>query len=67
LTYRDGLDDYRYVQALLQLGNAKGRAGQAKSLVDAAVADVLSNRSDTTRADRWRRKIADAIEEWSKP
>ena len=67
LTYRDGLDDYRYVQALLQLGNAKGRADQAKSLVDAAVADVLSNRSDTTRADRWRRKIADAIEEWSKP
>jgi len=51
----------------LELGKAKGRVDQAKALVEAAVADVLGNRSDTTRADQWRRKIADAIEEWSKP
>jgi hypothetical protein len=67
LTYRDGLADYRYVQALLELGKATGRADQAQALVEAAVNDVLNHRADTSRADQWRLKIADTIEEWRRP
>jgi hypothetical protein len=61
--YREGLDDYRYVQALLAASGKKGAKAERESrdLVTAAIADITADVGDVTRCERWRLRIADRI------
>lgn len=61
--YREGLDDYRYVQALLAISRTKGAKAEKEShnLINAAVADITADVGDVTRCERWRLRLADRI------
>ena len=61
--YREGLDDYRYVQALLAASRKKGAKAEkeARALVDQAIADITADLADVTRCERWRERIAERI------
>lgn len=65
VAYRHGLDDYRYVHALRQVGARTGHTAEAAAMVEAAVNDIVGHRTDPGRAETWRLKIADTIEAWS--
>ena len=61
--YREGSDDYRYVQALRQAAHARGPKAEreANDLVAKAIADITANVTDVTRCERWRLRIAQEI------
>ena len=61
--YREGLDDYRYVQALLMASRQKGEAAEreAQALVREAVGHITADVRDVSRCEQWRRRIADQI------
>lgn len=61
--FREGLDDYRYIQALRDLAREKGPeiAASAEKFIQQAVDDVTSHAEDTRRCETWRVKIADEI------
>ncbi len=61
--YREGLDDYRYVQALLAASQDKGPKAEraAAELVDEAIADITADVGDVTRGEKWRARIAERI------
>jgi hypothetical protein len=61
--YREGLDDYRYVQALLAISQNKSAKAEreSKDLINAAVADITANGGDVTRSERWRLAIAGRV------
>jgi len=61
--YREGIDDYRYLMKLRTLAGEKGSRALAKAnaLIDRAYKDIISNRQDTERCDKWRKKIANEI------
>jgi len=61
--YREGNDDYRYLYKLRDLAAKKGGSAraQAEVLIQRAIDDVEADVTDTTRCDKWRLKIADAI------
>lgn len=61
--YREGGDDYRYVQALLSISRRRGAKAEQESrqLVDAAIADITANTADVTRCEKWRHRIAERI------
>ena len=67
--YREGIDDYRYIYALRQAAQKTGRKDvmeKAEDLIQTATIDLLENRFDFSRADQWRRKIAESIIDFSK-
>jgi len=59
--YREGCDDYRYVQALLAASQTAAARKEARKLIDAATADITANASDVTRAETWRLRLAERI------
>jgi len=59
--YREGCDDYRYVQALLAVSRSSGARKESQKLIDSAVADITAKVGDTSRAETWRLRIADRI------
>jgi hypothetical protein len=61
--YREGLDDYRYVQALLAASRKRGAQAEqaAAALVREAIADITADVGDVTRAERWRLRLAERI------
>jgi hypothetical protein len=61
--YREGADDYRYVQALLAAARQKGDHAErgARELIHEAVADITANVRDVTRCEKWRLRIANEI------
>jgi hypothetical protein len=63
-TFREGIDDYRYVGKLRDVAKRKGPQAQAavEKLIQEAIQDITSDVSDTTRCEKWRIKIAQMIE-----
>jgi hypothetical protein len=61
--YREGADDFRYVQALQAAAQKRGARAEreAEALIKAATADILSHRGDVTRAETWRLRLAEQI------
>lgn len=59
--YREGSDDYRYVQALLAASRKPNTEQESRRLISTAMADIIANPGDVTRADRWRVRIAERI------
>jgi hypothetical protein len=61
--YREGADDYRYVQALLAAARKNGEAAErdAQDLIRRAVADITADVRDVTRCEKWRFRIANEI------
>lgn len=62
--YREGNDDFRYVQALRAASRARGAKAQRESedLLNQAVADITAHVGDVTRAETWRLKFAERIQ-----
>lgn len=61
--YREGADDYRYVQALLTGARENGEAAEAAAdgLVGEAIADITGDVRDVSRCETWRTRIAEEI------
>ncbi len=61
--YREGADDYRYVQALLVAAREQGEAAEAKAheLIRGATADIRADVGDVNRCEKWRERIASEI------
>ncbi len=61
--FREGADDFRYVQALRLAAEKKGpdAAAHAEALIAEAVKDVTTNRQDRSRCETWRIRIAKEI------
>jgi len=61
--YREGIDDYRYLLKLRTLAGEKGSIALAKAnaFIDRAYQDIISNRQDSERCDKWRLKVAQEI------
>jgi hypothetical protein len=61
--YREGLDDYRYVQALLEASRSQGAEADraARELVRQAIAEITAEPGDVSRCERWRNRIAEAV------
>jgi hypothetical protein len=61
--YREGADDYRYVQALIAAAKPRGAKAErdAQALVQEAITDITSDPSDVTRAEKWRARLAERI------
>jgi len=61
--YREGADDYRYIQALLATARQKGEAAEreAQDLISEALADITANVRDVTRCEKWRLRLANEI------
>jgi hypothetical protein len=61
--YREGMDDYRYIQTLLAASRGKGEAAEqaAHGLLTQALADITADVRDVTRCENWRVRIAEEI------
>ena len=61
--YRQGIDDYRYLMKLREVAGQKGpkELAKANKLIDNAYRDIIANRQDTTRCEKWRKRMADEI------
>jgi len=61
--YREGADDYRYVQALLASARQKSDVAEreAQELIREAITDITANVRDVTRCEKWRLRIANEI------
>ncbi|MBD3291314.1 MAG: hypothetical protein GF393_00200 [Armatimonadia bacterium] len=62
-SYREGADDYRYVQALLAAAREAGGPAEAAAdeLVRRAVKDITADVRDVGRCETWRIRIAQEI------
>jgi hypothetical protein len=62
-TFREGIDDYRYLHKLREVAQTRDPEGQAyaEALIQSAIADITSNVEDTSRCETWRIQIAEEI------
>lgn len=62
-TFREGIDDYRYMYLLRQVAQTRSSQEQAhaENLIQSALADVTTNINDYSKADYWRLQIAQEI------
>jgi hypothetical protein len=59
--YRQGVDDYRYVQALRAIAAVKGKTAEAEQLIQDAINAITADVQDTSRCEYWRLQIAQRI------